>query len=126
MHLLDSTFPLPEENLACDEALLDAAEEDGAAEILRFWEPAKPFVVLGYSNKISTEVDTAACDSLRIPVFRRPSGGGTVLQGPGCLNYSLILEIKPGPLSTLTATNHFIMERNRDAVQRALQAGCPQ
>ena len=39
MQLLDLTFPTPEENLACDEALLEMCEQGYDREILRFWEP---------------------------------------------------------------------------------------
>jgi len=40
-----------------------------------------------------------------------------VLQGPGCLNYSLILRITDdGPLRNITSANQFIMERNRAAM----------
>jgi len=117
MRLLDRTFSPPEENLACDEALLDYAEEESGEELLRFWEPAGYFVVLGYSNKAATEVNLAFCDQNNIPVLRRCSGGGTVLQGPGCLNYSLILRIaKHESLSTISGTNAFILERHRDAL----------
>ena len=120
MIYLDLTLPSPEENLACDEALLDAAEEDGAAEVLRFWEPAQYFAVLGFSNKIAQEINTGACASLGVPVLRRPSGGGTVLQGPGCLNYSLILKINEDSLKSVTAANHSIMQKNCAALQTLL------
>ena len=100
MKLLDLTLPSPAENLACDEALLDACDENGGEEILRFWEAREPFVVVGYANKVATEVNLDACAAKKLPVFRRCSGGGTVLQGPGCLNYALILRITDdGPLS---------------------------
>lgn len=118
MKILDRTFNTPEENLACDEALLEAAEEGLSGEVLRFWSPKKPFVVLGYSNKISEDVHWAACQKKRVPVLRRISGGGTVLQGPGCLNYSLILKIADHPeLSSITSTNRFVMEKNLKALQ---------
>lgn len=117
MKRLDVSFPTPEENLACDEALLDLAEHGEGGEILRFWEASKPFVVLGYSNKAVEEVDLEVCRKNLIPVLRRPSGGGTVLQGPGCLNYSLVLKIpETGPLTHLTETNKVILERHREAL----------
>src|SRR5271167_3895963 len=93
MKLLDLTLPSPAENLGCDEALLDWREENGGEEILRFWESPETFVVAGYANKIATEVNVAACKAKGIPIFRRCSGGGTVLQGAGCFNYALILRI---------------------------------
>ena len=42
-------------------------------------------------GKLAEDVDEAACQLDGVPVFRRSSGGGTVLLGPGCLLYSLIL-----------------------------------
>jgi lipoate-protein ligase A len=121
MKLLDQTFPTPEQNLACDEALLDCAEAGEGEETLRFWEPANPFVVLGHSNRSAREVDASACEHLGIPVLRRCSGGGTVLQGPGCLNYALILRLDTAPtLASVTQANHFIMGRHRDALSALL------
>jgi lipoate---protein ligase len=121
MKLLDLTFPSPAENLACDEALLDEAEAGSGGELLRFWEAREHFVVVGYSNKVVTEVNVPACEAKGIPILRRCSGGGSVLQGPGCLNYTLVLEITDdGPLRTIAAANRFIMERNRAAVETAI------
>jgi lipoate-protein ligase A len=117
MKWLDLTFPTPAENLACDEALLDDCEEQGGPEVLRFWEPANYFVVVGFSNHVAQEVNVPACEKNNIGIFRRCSGGGTVLQGPGCLNYTLILRIDRNPaLHTITSANGFIMERHRDAL----------
>jgi lipoate-protein ligase A len=118
MQLLDQTFSTPAENLACDEALLDFSEENGGEGFLRFWESPEIFVVVGYGNKIADEVNVAHCAAKKIPVLRRCSGGGTVLQGPGCLNYALILPIKENsPLATISGTNRFIMEKNRAAIE---------
>jgi len=119
----DLTFPTAEENLACDEALLDWAEEGLKEGVLRVWEPARYFVVLGYANKLATEVNIGFCRQNTIPILRRCSGGGTVLQGPGLLNYALILRADAdGPLHSVTAANRFIMERHRDALSHLLRA----
>ncbi len=116
------TFPSPEENLACDEALLDLCDQGKAGECLRFWESKTYFVVVGYSNKISREVNIDSCGSDNIPILRRISGGGTVLQGPGCLNYSLILRITDRPeLASPVTTNQYIMERHRLALESLLK-----
>src|SRR5204863_6569004 len=57
---------------------------------------------------------------------RRCSGGGAVLQGPGCLNYSLVLRLDSHPaLHTVTGTNRFVMERNRAALESFLIRGTP-
>ncbi len=118
MKILDLTFPAPEENLACDDALLESAEEGLSGEILRFWSPDKYFAVLGFSNKTS-ETRLEACRRDGVPVLRRVSGGGTVLQGPGCLNYTLVLEIKSRPaLSGIRSTNEFVMAANAAALKR--------
>jgi lipoate-protein ligase A len=118
MKHLDLTLPSPVENLACDEALLDWCEENGGDEVLRFWESPETFVVVGYANKIWAEVNIAACEVKGIPIFRRCSGGGTVLQGASCLNYALVLKISENArLHTITAANRFIMERNRAAIE---------
>jgi lipoate---protein ligase len=119
----DLTLLTPEENLACDEALLDLAEEGNTDAILRFWEPAEYFVVAGYGNSIRSEVEVSYCEQHHIPILRRCSGGGTVLQGPGCLNYSLILRIADAPaLSSISGTNRFVLERIRSALSGAVQA----
>src|ERR1022692_3821247 len=119
MKLLDLSLPTPAENLACDEALLDSCEEENGGEILRFWEPREYFVVVGYANKVASEANVPACATDAIPILRRCSGGGTVLQGPGCLDYSLILKItEAGPLTGINSANRFIMERNRAALEK--------
>ena len=89
----DLTLPLPEENLAFDEALLNTVETDPAKACLRIWEPDHYFVVLGRSNRAETEVNLDVCESEGIPILRRASGGGTVLVGPGCLCYTLALPL---------------------------------
>ena len=123
MKLCELTLPTPEENLACDEALLDLCEAGGSEELLRLWAPRQYFVVLGYANKAETEVNLPVCRSHAIPVLRRCSGGGTVVQGPGVLNYSLILRINDsGPCHSIPATNQFILERHRDVLAGLLCA----
>ncbi len=121
MNLLELTLPTPAENLACDEALLDWREENEGEEILRFWESPVPFVVVGYANKVETEVNIAACQAKDIPIFRRCSGGGTVVQGRGCLSYALILKIaENAPTAGISGANRYIMERNGEAIQSVL------
>jgi len=120
MKFLDLTFATPEENLACDEALLDLVDAGSQDEILRLWEPLQHFIVLGISGRVRDEVHPALCRKLRIPILRRVSGGGTVLQGPGCLNFSLVLKIKPGPLESLRETTEWIMEKHRDLLEKII------
>jgi lipoate-protein ligase A len=121
MQILDLMLPTPAENLARDEVLLDWCEDSAGDEMLLFWEPRETFVVVGYANKIASEVNVAACAAKKIPIFRRCSGGGTVVQMPGGLNYSLILQITgDGPTHSISSANKFIMEKNRAAIETLL------
>lgn len=121
MRHLDLTLPSPAENLACDEALLELQEAGGGPGLIRFWESSTYFIVVGYANRVREEIHEDACRERAVPVLRRCSGGGTVLQGPGCLNYSVVLPLScVGPDPTITATNRFVMERNRSALEKLL------
>lgn len=121
MKYLDLSLSTPAANLACDEALLDQCERGERGELLRTWESRVPFVVIGYSNQTQREVHLQRCQDHQIPILRRCSGGGSVVQGPGCLNYSLCLEIATRPtLATISSTNHFIMEEHRRTFVRLL------
>ena len=124
MKYLDLTLPTPEANLACDEALLDACEAGALGDLLRVWESPIPFVALGYSNRVDREVYRGACQTLRIPILRRCSGGGTVLQGPGCLNFSLIFQIQSSkPLGNLKELTCSILQKHCQALEPL--AGAP-
>ena len=86
-HFTDS----PEENVALDELFLIKAEAGEEGETLRFWGTETYFVVLGRAGKVNEECRIQQCHNDGLKIIRRLSGGGTVLQGKGCLNYSLIL-----------------------------------
>jgi lipoate-protein ligase A len=114
MKYLDLSFATPAMNLACDEALLELcenAETDNA--LLRIWEPQSHFVVLGHANRLRSEVNFAACAENRILILRRLSGGGAVMQGPGCLNYCLILNSHAHRLRNINDTFRYVLERHR-------------
>lgn len=115
LQLIDHTYSSPAENLACDEFLLDQLEKGEGSPSLRLWESSTYFVVVGYANKVATEVNVEACARRNIGIYRRCSGGGTVVQGPGCLSYSLVLPITPETAS-ITETNCYIMRKQRDAL----------
>ena len=107
--------------LAWDEAFLERAESGEGGEALWFWEAASPCVVIGYGQQAAVEADLNACGDEGVPVLRRCSGGGAVLQGAGCWNYGLVLRIPDsGPLATITGANAWIMERNRSLLQGLL------
>ena len=124
LQLIDLSLKGPEENLALDEALLLEAEA-AAAEgrelgYLRFWESSKHFVVLGVSSALKEDADTKHCRKDGIPILRRASGGGTVLQGPGCLNFTLVLPLGyPAGLRDINSSYRRILDPCLDALDLA-------
>lgn len=91
MRVIDYSFKRPQDNLAYDEILLDNLESKKVDETLRFWESGRPFVVLGVSQALREEVFEIHCREDKVPIQRRCSAGGCVLQGQGCLNFTLTL-----------------------------------
>jgi lipoate---protein ligase len=121
MHFLDLTLSSLPENLALDEALLLQAEAGLSGEALRIWESPQPVVVLGAACRLSQDVDEASSRADGVPILRRSSGGGTVLLGPGCLLYSLVLAYDRAPaLREILSSYRCILERIRDALRDAV------
>lgn len=93
---LESDFTGVEEQLALDEALLEEAHAGRLpAAVVRTWMAAEPTVVIGSSSRIDAEVDRAACRELGARIVRRPSGGLTVVLGPGCVMWSVVAPLPP-------------------------------
>ena len=118
---IDLTLPTPEENLALDEALLRRLDDEGrqgaASGYLRFWESPTCFVVLGVSSRLLDDVHVDRCARDAIPVLRRASGGGTVLQGPGCLNFAIVLPLADRPeLQNVDRSYEQILSRLADSL----------
>ena len=88
--------------------------------MLRFWESDSYFVALGYTNRAAIECRVEECARRSIPILRRVTGGGTVLQGVGCLNYALVAPIESGDSLNVGATNAFVMETVRGALNPLL------
>jgi lipoate-protein ligase A len=110
--LLDLTLKTPAENLALEEVLLEDLHQRGGTPILRFWESPQYFVVLGLGCSLADDVYQENCAADGVPILRRASGGGTVLQGPGCLSYALLLPNDLDPqLAGIHGTNAFVLER---------------
>ena len=88
---LDVKLDSVEEQLALDEALLEEAHEgEASAAVVRTWMASEPVVVVGSSSRVEDEVDLDACRAAGVRVVRRPSGGLTVVLGPGCLMWSVV------------------------------------
>ena len=118
MKRLDLTLPTAAENLALDEALVETA--DGAqthSELLRLWEPRETFVVIGRSSPLEKEVNVAWCEKQQIKMFRRSSGGASIVTGPGCLMYAVLLDLKKCPhLRMLDQAHATVMETMSSAL----------
>ena len=76
------------------------------------------FVVLGLSQAVDDHVIREACNRDGVPILRRCSAGGCVLQGPGCLNYSLILRTDRPGCETIHASYRTILGSLADALVR--------
>lgn len=114
----NTTLTTIAENLALDEALLSNADAHESAEVLRVWQAARPFVVLGRGSKIAEEVELSATADAEIPIYRRISGGATIVAAPGCLFYSVLLSLDKRPhLRMVDEAHRFVMTRLLDAVQ---------
>jgi lipoate-protein ligase A len=117
MHFLDLTLETLAENLALDEALLLQAEAGMGGEVLRLWEWPGYAVILGAGCRLAEDVDAEACRVDRVPISRRASGGGTVLLGPGCLLFSLVLAYDRSPaLRGVKSSYAYILDQVREAL----------
>ncbi|MDD3375623.1 MAG: lipoate--protein ligase family protein [Candidatus Omnitrophica bacterium] len=118
MRLKNISFSNPQENILFDDVLLELAEQKKAPETLRFWESEQLFIVLGKISKVQDDVFVDVAQNNCIPILRRSSGGGTVLQGKGCLNFSLILSKDSHPdLQTISRSYQFILGKITAALE---------
>jgi len=102
----------PKENILFDQVLFERAEQGLAGEALRFWESETPFIVLGKTSKAEQEIVADSVHQDRIPVIRRVSAGGVVVQGKGCLNFTLLLSRTLHPsLTTISSSYEFILNK---------------
>ena len=69
-------------------------------------------MVLGAAGKVAEDVHTDSCAADGVAITRRSSGGGTVLLGPGCLLFSLVLPYSfAESLGTIAGSYQFILNR---------------
>ncbi len=121
MQFRSVSFSTPEENIFFDEVLFDLAERGLHTDVLRVWESTVPFIVLGKTSCLNSDVDCFCAMRDRVPVLRRFSAGGTVMQGKGCLNFTLILSKDRDPqLASVNTSYRFILGKVIDGL-RALE-----
>lgn len=116
------TFHHPQDHLALDEAMLVQADaSESPFQGLRIWEFSQPTAVVGRSTRVEDELDIDYCNAHSIPIFRRCSGGASVIGGPGCLMYSLVLSLDQTPeLRKIDAAHEYVMSRVLTACQQQL------
>lgn len=96
-HATNKAVERPYAALALDVETFEAVEEQRMAGGLRFWECDEVAVIVGRSGIVRAEVYEDRCWRDNVPIVRRASGGGSVVVGPGCLNYSLVLSLDRRP-----------------------------
>lgn len=141
MFLLVDQSTDPETELAKDEALIDVLDVATTIEIsdvvreaspktniptfelLRLWEFTRPVAVMGRSSRISQEINTKTCEQEHVPYLRRASGGASIVAGPGCLMYTLLIDYRKRPAWRMLDVAHSeVMKGLSVAVQNSLDA----
>ena len=111
---IDTSFQSPARSLAIDDQMLLA---ESASQVLRIWEPKQSLVVLGRSSPAEAEVNLDACQHDDVWVGRRVSGGQTIVSGPGCLMYAVVLDYQTHPeLRMLDHAHKYVMTRMKQTI----------
>ncbi len=87
------TSPDVRDNLAAEYYFASESLFDGITMLL--WQP-KPTIVVGRFQNVYEEVDLSYVKEKGIDVVRRLSGGGTVYQDEGCIQYAFIERTEGG------------------------------
>jgi lipoate---protein ligase len=76
------------------------------------WQWPAHAVVLGAGGRIADDVNDDQCRADGVPLARRSSGGGTVLLGPGCLLYSVVLAFaRDASLTQIPSSYCYVLSR---------------
>ncbi len=81
-------------NMAVDEFLLNRAESEGGAPVLRLYSFSPPALTLGYHQDAARAIDLAAAAADGLDVVRRITGGRALLHD-GELTYSVTAPVGP-------------------------------
>ena len=77
-------------NMAVDEAIMKATEDNLIPPTIRFYQWSPPALSLGYSQQGKEVIDRESCDRAGVDVVRRLTGGRTILHDDE-LTYSIVL-----------------------------------
>lgn len=116
MHFIYYPAATPAHHLACDESLLDLAEEGTIGECLRIYEVRHRTIVLGIQDEYARAANVELCRQHDVPVLRRRSGGGTVLLASGCLLYTILLRRNRPRLRSVRESYEWIFSRLSPAI----------
>ncbi|HEV7281029.1 MAG TPA: biotin/lipoate A/B protein ligase family protein [Pirellulaceae bacterium] len=112
----------PVEELACEEALLQALDAGERDEFLRIWEFDEPVVVLGRASRRESEANVPHCVAHGVPILRRCSGGTAILGGPGCLMYTVGVSLRDRTaLRSVEAAHSFVLDPLAAALAKRLE-----
>jgi lipoate-protein ligase A len=109
----------PYANMAVEEALLRAVEEDEAPNTLRLWRSSCSAVV-GLSERPEETVNLENCRRLGIPIVRRFTGGGTVYHDLGNLNWAFAFRKNSGDEGKVMSA-YLVFERFSSPILEALR-----
>ncbi len=80
------------QNMAIDEAVLEAVAEGAVPPTLRLYSWTPPAVSIGYFQTLDAVVDRVACEREGVDIVRRMTGGGAVLHDAE-ITYSVIVPV---------------------------------
>lgn len=118
MRLLDAGPLAVDHQVALDAALLAAVDRGESAPCWRFWEPLAPAVVIGTGGAAGREVHLDLLRAGGVPLVRRFSGGGTVLQAPGVLNYAAVFRADENDIN-VSASYRSVLSVIRAGLERS-------
>jgi lipoate-protein ligase A len=101
-----------------DQPVGSRSARQNPGELLRLWESTAYAVIVGAGGSVTHDVNLETCQEDRVPVLRRASGGGTVVIGPGCLCFSLVLRTDRGPgLEQIQPSTRYVLQRVLNALR---------
>ena len=90
--LLDTGILTASENIALDEALLEAKNNKNIPNTIRFLQFFPPAVLLGYHQSLEQEIRIEFCKRAGIEINRRITGGGAIYFDETQLGWEIICE----------------------------------
>ncbi|MYI89014.1 MAG: lipoate--protein ligase family protein [Gammaproteobacteria bacterium] len=114
--LLSDSEVLPDSGLALDDALTRSASEWGSPTLRLY--TYTPCVLVGRFQHVPNEVNLEHCQSMGIPINRRPSGGGAIIMGPDQLGIALIV---PNQTDGFAMRSSDLMHQCASGLIRALE-----